>query len=97
AMYTVSLHDALPICSIGGGVLAHDEAPGFDETDDAGSQAPVGRLKIKRSISIQHGPDPMGMVGVGFREHGLHSRIPHQRLVDLSDRKSTRLNSSHVK
>src|SRR5690606_22978847 len=41
--------------SVGGGILADDVTPGFDEADDAGSEASVGRFEIKDAVAVQHG------------------------------------------
>src|SRR5690606_40943763 len=71
-IYSLSLHDALPICAVFG--MDH---PAADEIADA-----VG-LQLR---ARQHGDDAW---------HGPRLIGPYAR--DLRDRKSTRLNSSHVK
>src|SRR5207249_10102154 len=74
ALYTLSLHDALPI-------------------SDAGAAEQPGRIELP-------GPCPhiAGVVERGHIEHLRQpgSQLPGHREIGLPDRKSTRLNSSHV-
>src|SRR5690606_41421725 len=83
ATYTLSLHDALPICPADRGNPGSRPVPGADRVDD---DVPEGFRPVQEGVpqclavgvGPQRGTAPVGGVGVG-------------------DRKSTRLNSSHVK
>src|SRR5690606_41754720 len=77
-IYTLSLHDALPICAPGGAGARDRGGAGAGRARGAGAGDPPGR-------------DP-GAEGARLRpaRRGL-ARLPG------GDRKSTRLNSSHVK
>src|SRR5690606_42014538 len=87
---TVSLHDALPICSCDG--AAEGFAQGGDERLD-------GDHGVDRVEHAGHGGDDAGGEHDdtdGDGEEAARAAEPeHERLVE--DRKSTRLNSSHVK
>src|SRR5690606_42166147 len=80
-IYTLSLHDALPIFSFAQEVLAIDRDAGewiVQLVDDAGRELPEGRELL--------GLDDLLL------------ELPHLGQVATDqDRKSTRLNSSHVK
>src|SRR3712207_7282687 len=82
-IYTLSLHDALPIF-----VGDHDDRPGDRAAQDLGV-APLARLLGEQLGVSQPGHDarPAG------REDG---GAGHQRPGARTDRKSTRLNSSHA-
>src|SRR2546426_12573958 len=73
-IYTLSLHDALPICA-----RRH-----LEETGDPGGRHQGGHGDL-------HDRDLP-------RERRVHpgERAPQRRLGQLADRKSTRLNSSHL-
>src|SRR5690349_22844666 len=74
AIYTLSLHDALPIC------MAHD---GCDQhASDCACH----------SAHSHHRAYSLGRKGIG----GQGKQIGGESLVGMGDRKSTRLNSSHV-
>src|SRR5207253_11172223 len=75
-IYTLSLHDALPICS---------RAPSR-EAQRAGLRARRGRGARARP----------GRVGRSHRPTHHGQRAPALRSAAREDRKSTRLNSSHV-
>src|SRR5207253_8699855 len=82
-IYTLSLHDALPICGFNGGAQHPASAAGVHR-EHADFQA----------CSLANGgSDGIGNVVVLEIEKDLASRV-HQ--VAHEDRKSTRLNSSHV-
>src|SRR5204862_8173876 len=75
AIYTLSLHDALPICDASGA-----DAQGFQQPRDvAGGGFAFG-------------------VGVGGENHlaHLYAVVEVREVILATDRKSTRLNSSHV-
>src|SRR5690606_41320824 len=78
AIYTLSLHDALPILRPGGTIAASRAAsPGGDQADQDGEHRADGEQQGRGAEqAAQQGP----------HRHGARS-----------DRKSTRLNSSHVK
>src|SRR5207253_10950833 len=78
-MYTLSLHDALPIC-VGVAVV---------ETEDVvGETAPLAHFaeQARRHPAAEHRREELQCVTVRMLE----------RVARHSDRKSTRLNSSHV-
>src|SRR5690625_5903833 len=75
-LYSLSLHDALPICAIVGPV---DQPWAYDWYELTTS--PDSRID---SQNVLCGPC------------GLFSICPHCRSIRFTDRKSTRLNSSHV-
>src|SRR5690606_42136257 len=75
AIYTLSLHDALPICGV----------------DDRG---PGGRLETLPHPHDASLPDQqVGVLQTALLALRPDGRVAHQQV----DRKSTRLNSSHVK
>src|SRR5207302_10295179 len=87
-LYTLSLHDALPICRLPqvGGLASHVGSAQQDHLGAIGSQPDI----------VAHEP--------ARTEGPLDQRVPAGSDVDAgvilehrSDRKSTRLNSSHVK
>src|SRR5690606_41476060 len=87
ALYTLSLHDALPIC-------AHPEPEAHEVFDDRRERdRPVRLAAVKVERDARRGD-----VRVGQREQavGPHGQIGPDG-VRVEDRKSTRLNSSHVK
>src|SRR5688500_19297292 len=80
AIYPRSLHDALPIC------VAGEEWSGFVQSVDIGAMGD--------SIGWA-GPDPAPVwldIAREFTERWVHQ----QHIRDAADRKSTRLNSSHL-
>src|SRR5690606_41428409 len=88
-LYPLSLHDALPICRAPEGhVVAEDDVIEIDA----------------RQASIRVAGDAdMGATAIGFteqrpfnHEHSIHPDVVLS-WIDDADRKSTRLNSSHVK
>src|SRR5207249_6287030 len=81
AIYTLSLHDALPIFRRGAGP-AEDDADG-----DAGH----GDAEAHEDDPGPSSPDRLAGIPAGRG-----SPLPAQRPTSSSDRKSTRLNSSHV-
>src|SRR5690606_42123430 len=79
-IYTLSLHDALPICP----QLLHELLP----LDDAGLVEHVERLGVRHPLREAGGQ----LDG----PRGEHLELPHEARHQ-QDRKSTRLNSSHMK
>src|SRR5205807_6354751 len=87
-IYTLSLHDALPICPV-------PEELGPDEPDDLVRIPEAVRRAVDRHESaaprhvVEQGPLGPGVdpIDVG---------VEQERLVSRQDRKSTRLNSSHL-
>src|SRR5207253_11108998 len=89
-LYTLSLHDALPICFIGN-ILA-------DSFNNTGTEllAPSYRTpySMQFNIGVQRELRPGTVLTVDYlRNIGLHSLLGYDT---NQDRKSTRLNSSHV-
>src|SRR5688572_32356262 len=86
-IYTLSLHDALPILSGDGGLQpGPGDREGTERADDA---APPAAVHSDRSYNSS---------GTGFRPSARPIRNPpvlRLLLVRRLDRKSTRLNSSH--
>src|SRR5690606_41334277 len=84
-LYTLSLHDALPIC------VHRDKVSRLADLLDGGQRDadPLGPLLVDQ-----------GVVGQHFHAQG-HRPLRHLAAdaaqADDADRKSTRLNSSHVK
>src|SRR5699024_11638231 len=88
-IYTLSLHDALPI-SQGRPISPDDEVLVLDDEDNSVPAGEVGHLLTRGPYTIR-----------GYYradEHNAHAFTPEgfYRTGDLVDRKSTRLNSSHV-
>src|SRR3712207_8995302 len=92
-IYTLSLHDALPIYPAAGGAGRQDRL--------AGGQAGGGRRDPVPQPAVQHRPaadrrrDHPADDAVG-RAGALHPVAPPRRADRRVDRKSTRLNSSHA-
>src|SRR5690606_40559855 len=92
--FPVSLHDALPISAHVGEVVADRGAVGADLSDGAGEEA---------DRVVGHGAAVVGqlavalLVGADERLGGGIAPVGEERGADVEDRKSTRLNSSHVK
>src|SRR5436309_294265 len=86
--YTLSLHDALPIFSW----LSANSVP--VQLDDKLAHSLLGGREAVASLS-----EPTGLVRRPVTPHAslLCFDLPHDILVGILDRKSTRLNSSHVK
>src|SRR5207253_9397468 len=83
-LYTLSLHDALPISSYGDGV--------FRTTDGGKTWDTLGLAEtrqISRVIVHPWNPDVVYVAALGFHGCTITREI-------CRDRKSTRLNSSHV-
>src|SRR5437868_11252904 len=75
AIYTLSLHDALPIC--------------------------LARERVGRGVERQDGAGRIGVLGLLLDDPELRAAPRDERRIDggdglARDRKSTRLNSSHV-
>src|SRR5690606_40380519 len=92
-IYTLSLHDALPICGLEGpvGRAAEDFVHGDPESFQRGTHG--AGIAASGSIELSLAA---GVVGIG----GGRIRRPARRIGMAhhdEDRKSTRLNSSHVK
>src|SRR5437899_6953315 len=83
-LYTLSLHDALPILTADEVRAVHD---GAIEANAGRSllTAGVGR-SLKEAIEL----------GRRARDKGADALMAHQPLDPFADRKSTRLNSSHL-
>src|SRR5439155_23798893 len=83
-IYTLSLHDALPICRLGVALGNHQPTLGYS-TQHVGDERHLKRLELPELARIQ-----------------LELRSPSDKMTDRAvfalrpDRKSTRLNSSHV-
>src|SRR5437879_5483018 len=87
AIYTRSLHDALPICEIDlrrALIAAHDLE--FVSEDGIEQEREVGHR------CTRHGGANDDLMGREFADSFDRRGVPHKRNVD---RKSTRLNSSH--
>src|SRR5690606_40102511 len=88
AIYTLSLHDALPILTVMLGLRMGHERHGFDYDDE------VAVREQKESIRAQV---------LKYKDHpalltwGLGNEVDLMYTNTNVDRKSTRLNSSHVK
>src|SRR5690606_41492341 len=92
AIYTLSLHDALPILSDRESrrILAQRKESRGACAANAGlriGRGPCGRSRVRRKRG--------SLRAIAGRERPGRSRV--QRLRSRRDRKSTRLNSSHVK
>src|SRR5207302_9963372 len=90
ALYTLSLHDALPIFGIGPDLALHAD----------GRRAAQVRVGVYRAVLADaHARLDIGRGGIDDRDTGQHVGLvdtgAHQAIG--RDRKSTRLNSSHVK
>src|SRR5207302_11199769 len=85
-LYTLSLHDALPI-------YLGREGPEFQQVLERQGVGAEAANRERRPVDRQRGDDRIESRAVG------KPRVDHRRcFVDASsDRKSTRLNSSHVK
>src|SRR5207253_10923407 len=87
AIYTLSLHDALPICRRG-------VEAGRERGPDTTHPRPAG---VRHRPAVPHAfldhPAAAGLVLAPLPQRGA---VPPVRAVELRDRKSTRLNSSHV-
>src|SRR5690606_42071985 len=93
-LYPLSLHDALPIL-VENQIAEHEQPPGSSRIENP-QQLAVGHHTIPCTL-----PGPV-RCSVTFSHHGRSpplrfSRSPHQHAQAQRDRKSTRLNSSHVK
>src|SRR5690606_42007945 len=94
--YSSSLHDALPILRLVHDVIARLE---LQRIDDVASPArPLLHLSrvVAHSTAVELGLADEGKLQLVDLETGLHGCLHHVRHARL-DRKSTRLNSSHVK
>src|SRR5690606_41734414 len=92
----LSLHDALPIYDLLPiEVIVRDSETGLPKPDDDGGyrrRAPFQR------VTLEYPPEAQGMDATARRRAGFtkNFRVFHPSAAAL-DRKSTRLNSSHVK
>src|SRR5690606_40517270 len=89
--FTLSLHDALPIyhrveravqTSVGRGIQQRQHVSGIGSIE-------LSRLHVRRRAAVEHGQDTGGV--------RRRSALGTVGLDPNRDRKSTRLNSSHVK
>src|SRR5207302_3692737 len=88
---TLSLHDALPICSRAGPADRRQPEPGGGEAERHGSA-------LRRPSLVCNGEHATGGTsGCGGGERAAASAVIAKVLTREGDRKSTRLNSSHVK
>src|SRR5207245_7704278 len=84
-IFTLSLHDALPIFR--GGVQDDVVGPAFDAAFQNRLQRLVGGIiAVERQVIAEH--DEMKI-------RGAQQRHQRRQALDILDRKSTRLNSSH--
>src|SRR5439155_21623510 len=90
SLYTLSLHDALPISGqreAGGGAGHLDHV-----VDDLGTRAAVeGEARPSEGGADQRDVGAAGHAGAGAQDE-----VRERRARGIGDRKSTRLNSSHV-
>src|SRR5690606_41826797 len=87
ALSTLSLHDALPICD-GREDVEPGNRGGLPPQDPEADQ--VDPVDARRALLPDVAVQPLPVL------HAEHRRGP-EALIDPEDRKSTRLNSSHVK
>src|SRR5690606_41441883 len=90
--YTLSLHDALPICVLNVHVRYIRQV-----THVAGHDHVELVLHGPRLAAITHPQITLALVGAKGHEQDLHALIRQMPRQFRKDRKSTRLNSSHVK
>src|SRR5207248_8348567 len=93
-LYTLSLHDALPICGYGVlGVVNDLDVNGqvLLQRVDKGGDGSIARARHRHGLAIDREPGPHRRPGVG----GSHLVADEGERGRLGDRKSTRLNSSH--
>src|SRR5690606_41528764 len=91
--YTLSLHDALPICE-----QARELAVGHREPEAVHGDAEAARAPADAQVAHRRDLEAAADAHALDQCDGRMAAAPHRehRLVD-QDRKSTRLNSSHVK
>src|SRR5690606_41162015 len=92
--YTLSLHDALPISPVQELAAHLDGCPEHLRDDGGGQQARVVLDQVGRRPLRGHAVEQLGGDLLGARPQRGH-RLGAERPGE--DRKSTRLNSSHVK
>src|SRR5699024_11816068 len=92
--YTLSLHDALPISGLSGDGVVLRPGRGFSEPPDP-PHGGVAGPPLPR-LPPPGGPPPVGGEPGPGRGAGVHRRRLHPGPPPGEDRKSTRLNSSHV-
>src|SRR5205814_10083847 len=87
----LSLHDALPIYRLEGGGERRGGPPGADRHEDAPDRVEV--VAQLACVADAH-REPVASLDRRRQRHAADRRLDH--VLDLADRKSTRLNSSHL-
>src|SRR5690606_41680744 len=93
--YPPSLHDALPISAVSMNMNANGTRIWKSWTAEVSGRTPKGRIAIVLDNTVYSAPSVNQEIPTG--NSIISGNFTTEEATDLADRKSTRLNSSHVK